>query len=230
VIVATSIIGVIFALMFCVLSPSAIALVTGNPQFVGPDGAPIGGPNMVSIHLSTALGGPVLEGIVSAVAFATILAVVAGLVMATASAASHDLYSVFRGNRQADDRKELRVFRLAAGLLAIVSMVLAFGFRNENVAFLSALAFAVASSANFPVLILILYWRRLTVTGALSGGLIGLVTSVTLIVLGPAVWVKILGHDAPIFPSDFPGLLVAPITFAIAIGVSLMTGKEMATR
>ena len=225
VMVATSIIGVVFVLMFAVLGPAAVAILNADPSnFV--DGVLKGGPNMTSIHLAKALGGPMLMGLTSAVAFATILAVVSGLVMATASAVSHDIYSVLRGPRIRGDKEEMTAFRVGAALMAVVAVVLAFGFRNENVAFLSALAFAVASSANFPVLILILYWPRLTVPGALAGGVFGLVTSVALITLGPSVWTKILGHPAPIFPSDYPGLLVAPLALVVAVVVSLATSQQ----
>ena len=220
-VVATSLIGFVFALMFLVLGPGAIAFVYGQARFNGPDGMLQGGPNMASIHLADALGGNVLMGIAAAVAFATILAVVAGLVMAIASAASHDLYAVLTGRKDKNEREELLVFRVAAGVMAVVAVALAFAFQHENVAFMSALAFGVAASANFPVLVLILYWPRLTTAGALSGGVVGLITSVSLIVIGPAVWVKLLHHAAPIFPSDYPGLITAPLAFVVAIAVSL---------
>ncbi|HTI67937.1 MAG TPA: cation acetate symporter [Caulobacteraceae bacterium] len=220
-VVATSIIGFVFALMFLVLGPGAIAFVYGQPRFDGPDGLLRGGANMASIHLADALGGNVLMGIAAAVAFATILAVVAGLVMAIASAASHDLYAVLSRRKDKSEHEELLVFRLAAGVMAVVAVALAFAFQHENVAFMSALAFAVAASANFPVLVLILYWPRLTTAGALTGGLVGLISSVALIVIGPAVWVKLLHHAAPIFPSDYPGLLTAPLALIAAILVSL---------
>lgn len=222
-VVAVSIIGLVFALMFTVLGPSAVALLR-DAAYVTPAGDLVGGPNMASIHLSHVLGGQPLLGVISAVAFATILAVVAGLVMASASAASHDLYTVITKRR--GEGREIMAFRIAAGLIAAVSVVLAFAFQNENVAFLSALAFAVAASANVPVLLLCLYWRRLTTRGALAGGLFGLVSSVTLIVLGPSVWVRILQHPSPIFPSDYPGLLVAPLALALAVVVSLLDTPE----
>ena len=218
---ATSIIGLVFALMFAVLGPGAIVFVLGQPRFLDAAGMLKGGPNMASIHLADALGGNVLLGITAAVAFATILAVVAGLVMSIASAASHDLYAVLKGGKAKTEREELTVFRVSAGLMAVVAVLLAFAFQHENIAFMSALAFGVAASANFPVLLLVLYWPRLTTAGALSGGIVGLVTSVTLIVLGPAVWVKLLHHPAPIFPSDYPALLTAPLAFVVAIATSL---------
>lgn len=218
-VVAVTIIGGVFALMFAVLGPAAIGMLK-ETNYVTATGDLVGGPNMASIHLSEVLGGPMLRGVTSAVAFATILAVVAGLVMASASAASHDLYSML--TKRKDKGNELLAFRLSAGLIAAVSVALAFAFQHENVAFLSALAFTVAASANVPVLLLCLYWPRLTTRGALVSGVFGLVTSVGLIVVGPSVWVKILGHEAAIFPSDYPGLLVAPLATLLAIGISLL--------
>jgi cation/acetate symporter len=227
---ATLIIGGVFLLLFLVIGPAAVSFVYGNPLYVTETGAPKGGVNMASIHLANALGGEVLMGVTSAVAFATILAVVAGLVMATASAASHDIYAVARGKAKRSEKEELLVFRLATVVMAIVSVSLAFAFQHENVAFLTALAFGVAASANFPVLILILYWKRLTTAGALAGGLTGLITSVGLITVGPSVWVKVLHHSAPLFPSDYPALLTAPLAFVAAIVVSLATKPRAQVR
>lgn len=220
--VAASLIGVVNAALFLVVGPAAIAFVKGAPAFLGSDGAPRGGGNMVVLHLATALGGELFFGVMAAVAFATILAVVSGLTIASASAASHDLFRTLRRGRSSE-RQELWVFRLGALGVALVAVALAVAFQHENVAFLSALAFSVAASANFPVLILVLYWPRLTTAGALAGGVTGLVSSVALIVAGPAVWVKLLGHAAPLFPADYPTLATAPLAFAICILVSLTT-------
>lgn len=229
VMVATTIIGFVFLLLFAVVGPAAVAFVKGNPLFTAADGSIVGGANITSVHLAEALGGPILMGITSAVAFATLLAVVAGLVMASASAAAHDLFAMTRRGKPLDEALELRVFRLAAGGIGAVAVCLAILFQHQNVAFLSALSFAVAASANVPVLFLILYWRRLTVPGALAGGLFGLTSSVTLIILGPSVWVKILGHEAPIFPSDYPALLTMPLALGIAIAVSLFGPQRART-
>ncbi|MEO6340000.1 MAG: cation acetate symporter [Caulobacteraceae bacterium] len=223
---ATSIIGGVFVLLYLVIGPAAVAFLHGNPVYTVAGGGLKGGPNMASIHLANALGGEVLMGIASAVAFATILAVVAGLVMATASAASHDLFAVARRGKTKSEKEELTVFRLAAGAMAVISVIIAFAFQHENVAFLSALAFGVAASANFPVLLLILYWKRLTTAGALAGGLSGLISSVGLITVGPSVWVKVLHHAAPLFPSDYPALLTAPLALVVAVVVSLATKPQ----
>lgn len=174
--------------------PTAIAYVMPNPQLLTADGKLVGGGNMAVLHLATALGGAPFFGVVAGIAFATILAVVAGPTIAAASATSHDLATFALRGRRRTDKAEVRVFRLTTLVVAAISVLLAIAFQAENVAFLAALAFAVATSTNFPVLILALYWRGTTAVGAMAGGFAGLVASAALIVLGPAVWVKILGY------------------------------------
>ncbi len=228
VVVAVWIIGGVFALLFAFVGPGAIAFVMGDPAFQAPDGKGVlGGGNMAVLHLATALGGQPFFGVLSGVAFATILAVVAGLTISAASASSHDLATTLRG-RPLEDRQEVMVFRLATVAISMTAVLLAILFQHENVAFLAALVFAIAASTNFPVLILALYWKGTTATGAMAGGFAGLVASVALIILGPAVWVKILGHAAPVFPSDYPTLVTVPLAFLVAIGVSLATRPRLA--
>lgn len=222
-VVAVTVIGLVFALMFAVIGPSAVGMLR-DTVYVLPTGDLVGGPNMASIHLSQVLGGSALRGITSAVAFATILAVVAGLVMASASAASHDLYKML--SKREDNGGEITAFRIAAALIAAVSVLLAFAFQHENVAFLSALAFSVAAGANVPVLLLGLYWPKLTTRGALTGGLFGLISSVLLIILGPSVWMRMLDNPASIFPSDYPSLLIAPLALILSVVVSLLDAKN----
>lgn len=225
---ATGIVALAFLLLFAIVGPGAVAFVTGAARFRTPDGGVLGGPNMVAMHLSTALGGQALFGIMAAVAFATILAVVAGLTIAVASAASHDLYATLRGSRGPSEKTELRVFRTAVVLTAMVVVSLAIAFQHENVAFLSAMAFSVAASTNFPILMLTLYWNGLTPLGALVGGGVGLVASTTLIVLGPAVWVKVLGHAEPVFPSEYPALVTTPLAVISAVAVSMISRRPVA--
>jgi cation/acetate symporter len=221
---AVTVVGVVFALLFMVVGPASIVFVLGKPQFLDAAGKLRGGVNMAAINLSQAVGGNVLMGVVAAVAFATILAVVSGLVISIATAASHDLYGVLRGaSKPRSEREEVTVFRIAAVVMAAVAVALAFAFQHENVAFMSALALSVAASAIFPVLALTLYWKRLTTAGALVGGVFGLILSVGLIVVGPAVWVKILHHPAPLFPSDDPALVITPAAFVVAIVASLLS-------
>ena len=110
---------------------------------------------------------------------------------------------------------------------AIVAVALAIVFQKENVAYLVALAMTVSASTNFPVIILSLYWRRLTSTGAMVGGLAGLISSVGLIVLSPGVWVRVLHHATPIFPADYPALVSAPLAFVVCWLASLATQPSL---
>lgn len=220
---ACGIVGFVFILTFAVIGPAGVAFITHNPDFTTATGGVKGGPNMVVIHLAHVVGGPVLMGAFSAVAFATILAVVAGLTIAIASAASHDVFHSGHADAQRGEASELWLFRLAAILAAAVAVGLAMVFQKENVAYLVALAMTVAASTNFPVIILSLYWRRLTSAGALLGGLAGLVSSVGLIVLSPGVWVRVLHHPAPVFPADYPALVSSPLAFLVCWLGSLAT-------
>ncbi|MBX3668821.1 MAG: cation acetate symporter [Rhodocyclaceae bacterium] len=214
---ATGFIGLFF-LVTIILGAGAITIVGTNPAFfeggnVG--GKLIGGGNMPVMHLAKAVGGDIFLGFLSAVAFATILAVVSGLALAGASAISHDLYARVIKKGQAKPADELRVTRIASVGLGITAIGLGIAFKDQNVLFLVALAFGVASSVNFPVLILSMYWKGLTTRGALWGGLAGLFSSVGLVVLSPAVWVKVLGNAKPIFPYDHPAIISMTLAFVI---------------
>jgi cation/acetate symporter len=213
--VATGFIGYFF-LIVMVLGTAAIVIVGRNPSFyeggvIG--GKLIGGGNMPVMHLAKAMGGDLVLGFLSAVAFATILAVVAGLTMAGTSAISHDLYAMVIKRNRADHAKEKRVSRIASVAIACVAILLGIVFKDQNVAFLVALTFSVAASVNFPILTLAIYWKGLTTRGALMGGIAGLVSAVGLVVLSPAVWVKVLGHATPIFPYDYPAIISMTIAF-----------------
>ncbi|CAN7263623.1 cation acetate symporter [Paraburkholderia hospita] len=213
--VATGFIGYFF-LIVMVLGTAAIVIVGRNPSFyeggvIG--GKLIGGGNMPVMHLAKAMGGDLVLGFLSAVAFATILAVVAGLTMAGTSAISHDLYAMVIKRNRADQAKEKRVSRIASIAIACVAILLGIVFKDQNVAFLVALTFSVAASVNFPILTLAIYWKGLTTRGALMGGIAGLVSAVGLVVLSPAVWVKVLGHATPIFPYDYPAIISMTIAF-----------------
>ncbi len=209
---ATGFIGYFYILTF-IIGFGAILLVSNNPAFLDTAGDLIGGTNMAAVHLAQATGGSLFLGFISAVAFATILAVVSGLTLAGASAISHDLYaSVFKGG-VVDEFAEIRVSRLATIGLGIVAIGLGILFEKQNIAFMVGLAFAIAASANFPVLFLAMFWRGLTTQGALIGGLVGLITAVTLVVLGPTVWVAILGFQEAIFPYKYPALFSVTAAF-----------------
>ena len=209
---------------------AAIIIVGQNPEyFEGGDigGAIIGGGNMVAMHLAKAVGGDILLGFLSAVAFATILAVVSGLALAGASAISHDIYSRVIMKGKATEKAELRMSKFATIGLGIVAVLLGLAFEKMNVAFMVALAFGVAASANFPVLILSMYWKGLTTRGALAGGYLGLFSAVTLVVLSKSVWVDVFGYGAPLFPYTQPALFSMPLAFLATIIVSNMdTSRE----
>jgi len=207
--IATGFIG-FFYFVVAVLGLSAIVIVGQEPAFHAGgvvSGKVIGGSNMAVMHLARALGGDYFLGFLSAVAFATILAVVAGLTMAGTSAISHDLYARVISRNRASQAEELRVSRIASVGIGLVAVALGILFKEQNIAFLVALAFGVAASVNFPILALSIYWKGLTTRGALIGGVAGLVSAVGLVILSPAVWVKILGHTHAIFPYDYPAIL-----------------------
>ena len=209
---ATTWIGYFYVLTF-IIGFGAIVLVSTNPDFMDAKGGLIGGGNMAAIHLANAVGGNVFLGFISAVAFATILAVVAGLALAGASAISHDIYSRVIMKGKANEATELKVSKFATIGLGIVAVLLGMAFEKMNIAFMVALAFGVAASANFPVLILSMYWKGLTTKGALVGGYSGLVSAVLFVLLSKSVWVDVLGNASAIFPYTQPALFSMPIAF-----------------
>ncbi|MCE1238260.1 MAG: cation/acetate symporter ActP [Hyphomicrobiales bacterium] len=228
--VATGLIGFFF-LVVCTVGLAAISIVGTDPQFFEGGklgGKLIGGGNMPVMHLAKALGGDIFLGFLSAVAFATILAVVAGLALAGASAIAHDLYAGVIAKGTATEAKEMRVSKIATIAIGVVAIFLGIAFKDQNVAFLVALAFGVAASVNFPVLLLSMYWRGLTTNGALAGGIAGLICAVTLVVLSPAVWVKVLGNAQAIFPIDHPALFSMTLAFVVAFVVSKLDGSAQA--
>jgi cation/acetate symporter len=228
--VASGFIGFFF-LLVCILGMAAITIVGTDPQFfeggkVG--GKLIGGGNMPVMHLAKALGGDLFLGFLSAVAFATILAVVSGLALAGASAIAHDLYARVIRKGTATEREEMRVSKMASLVLGVLAVVLGIAFEKQNVAFLVGLTFGIAASVNFPVLILSMYWKGLTTRGALAGGLAGLVSAVTMVILSNAVWVVVLNNPAPIFPYEHPALFSMTLAFLVTIVVSKLDGSASA--
>lgn len=188
----------------------------------------LGGTNMAAIHLAKAVGGDLFLGFISAVAFATILAVVAGLTLAGASAISHDLYAEVFARGRADERREVNLSKISAVVIGIVAIVLGYVFENQNVAFMVGLAFAVAASCNFPVLLMSTMWKGCTTTGALVGGFAGLLSAVVMVVLSKAVWVQTLGFPAAIFPYDNPALFSMTIAFVGIWVVSKLDASQRA--
>lgn len=220
---ATGFIGYFYILTF-IIGFGAIAFLLGNPDFME-NGKLIGGNNMAAIQLSEALGGDLMLGFISAVAFATILAVVSGLTLAGASAISHDLYAnVFHGGKH-DEKKELNISRYSTIGLGIAAIILGIVFEKQNVAFMVGLAFAIAASANFPILFLSMYWKKLTTRGAVYGGSMGLLTAAILVILSPVVWVDVLGNDAAIFPYKYPALFSMTVAF-VGIWLFSVTDKS----
>ncbi|MFJ4293653.1 cation acetate symporter [Cupriavidus sp. NPDC089707] len=202
---ATTWIGYFYILTF-IIGFGAIVLVGTNASFQDGSGKLLGGINMAAVHLSSAVGGNVFLGFISAVAFATILAVVAGLTLAGASAVSHDLYATVFKKGQATSSVELRVSRITTIILGVVAVVLGIVFEKQNIAFMVSLAFAVAASANFPVLFMSVLWKGCTTRGATVGGFIGLLSAVVLTILSQAVWVDVFHFDSAPFPYTSPAL------------------------
>lgn len=226
---ATGFIGYFYILTF-IIGFGAILLVSPNPAFKDATGALLGGTNMAAVHLANAVGGNFFLGFISAVAFATILAVVAGLTLAGASAVSHDLYASVVKDGKATERDELRVSKITVVILGIVAIALGILFEKQNIAFMVGLAFSIAASCNFPIIILSMYWSRLTTRGAMIGGWLGLLTAVILMILGPTIWVQILGHEKPIYPYEYPALfsmLVAFVgTWLFSVTDSSLAGQQ----
>jgi cation/acetate symporter len=212
---ATGFIGYFYILTFTIGFGAAV--------FVGQDiikGMDKGG-NMAAPLLAEALGGSVFLGFLAAVAFATILAVVAGLTLAGASALSHDLYLGVIKKGRSTEGEQVKMARMATVALGVVAILLGILFKGQNVAFMVGLAFAIAASANFPALLLSIMWKRFTTAGAVSSILTGLILAVVLIILSPTVWVDIFKHAAPIVPLKNPGLFSMAAAFLVGIGVSL---------
>lgn len=185
----------------------------------------IGGNNMAAVHLSAAVGGDIFLGFIAAVSFATILAVVAGLTLAASNSIAHDLYAIVIRKGQATDAEEMKVSKRTVLVIGIVAILLGFAFEKQNIAFMVGLAFALAASANFPILILSIYWSKLTTRGAFIGGFLGLITAVVLVVLSKTVWVDIFKFESAIFPYTQPALFSILVAF-IGIWFFSITDKS----
>ena len=231
---ATGFIGYFYILTF-IIGFGAITLLMNDPAyFKAGDGGTydrvaglLGGTNMAAVHLSKAVGGSLFLGFISAVAFATILAVVAGLTLAGASAVSHDLYANVFARGRAAEATEVRISKAAAVVIGIVAIFLGYVFEKQNVAFMVGLAFAVAASCNFPVLLMSIFWGGTTTRGAVAGGFAGLVSAVAMVVLSPAVWVKTFGFESALFPYDSPALFSMTIAF---LGIYVVSKLDRSPR
>ncbi len=222
---ATTWIGYFYVLIF-IIGFGAITLVLTNPEMAdvakGVIKGGAGTANMAAVLVAKTVGGNIFYGFISAVAFATILAVVAGLTLSGASAVSHDLYATVIKKGKADSASELKVSRLTTVTLGIIAVALGIAFEKQNIAFMVSLAFAIAASANFPVLFLSVLWKNCTTKGAVIGGFLGLISSVGLTVVSPSVWEAVLGYPkgSALFPYSSPALFSMAIGF---IGVWLFS-------
>ncbi|QCB48627.1 cation acetate symporter [Hydrogenophaga sp. PAMC20947] len=225
---ATGWIGYFYLLTF-IIGFGAITFVLTNPGFLDAKGGLMGGNNMAAVHLANAVGGNVFLGFISAVAFATILAVVAGLTLSGASAVSHDIYATVMKKGKADSASELRVSKITTICLGIVAVVLGIAFEKQNIAFMVSLAFAIAASANFPVLFMSVLWKDCTTKGAVIGGFLGLISSVALTIVSPSVWEATLGHPkgSAWFPYTSPALFSMTIGF---VGIWLFSILDNSAR
>ena len=232
---ATTWIGYFYVLIF-IIGFGAITLVLTNPEFADTAKGIIkgggGSANMAAVLVAKAVGGNVFFGFISAVAFATILAVVAGLTLSGASAVSHDIYATVIKKGNADSASELKVSRLTTLALGVVAVLLGIAFEKQNIAFMVSLAFAIAASANFPVLFMSVLWKDCTTRGAVIGGFLGLFSSVGLTVVSPSVWEAVLGHPAgsALFPYSSPALFSITIGFAGVWLFSMLDRSPQAAR
>lgn len=211
VVYATWIIGAFYVM--------TIFLGFGAAAFVGTDDivAANAAGNMAAPLLAQALGGNLLFAFVSAVAFATILAVVAGLVLTAASAFAHDFYNEILKKGKASEKQQVSMARWAAIGVSVASIILALGAQSLNVAFLVSLAFAVAASANLPVIIFTIYWKRFNTTGAIWAMVVGLISAIGLVIISPNVFSPEVGKAIfvgnPLFPYTTPGIVSIPLGF-----------------
>ncbi|ARR02301.1 MULTISPECIES: cation acetate symporter [Campylobacter] len=224
---ATGFIGYFYILTF-IIGFGAIAFLLGNPEFIGSDGKFNGIANMEAIELSKVLGGDIFYGFISAVSFATILAVVAGLAISGAGAISHDLYVNVCKDGKCDAKDEMKVTKRATIALGLLAIILGVAFEGQNVAFMVGLAFSIAASVNFPIILLCIYWRGLSTRGVFYGGLIGLFGVLGLVVLSPSIWVDILGFESAIFPYSYPAIFSMPITFIAIYIISKFDNSKRA--
>ena len=225
---ATTWIGYFYILTF-IIGFGAIVLVSTNPEFKDAAGKLLGGSNMAAVHLANAVGGNLFLGFISAVAFATILAVVAGLTLSGASAVSHDLYATVFKNGNASSANELKVSRITTIALGIIAVLLGILFEKQNIAFMVSLAFAIAASANFPVLFMSVLWKDCTTRGATIGGFLGLFSALILTILSKSIWVDIMHNPTAIFPYQSSALFSMIIAF-VGIWFFSITDKSERAR
>jgi cation/acetate symporter len=219
---ATFFIGFFYLLTF-VLGFGAMTLV-GQGTIKGVEE----GGNMAAPLLAQEVGGEPFLGFIAAVAFATILAVVAGLALSGAAALSHDLWVNVVRHGEAPEREQLSVARIATLVMGATAIVLGIVLEGQNVAFMVGLAFAIAASANFPALLMAIFWRRFTTWGAVSSIVVGAVSALVLIYISPTIQEDVLGNATSLFPLKNPALISMPLAFLTGIVVSLLTREAAA--
>lgn len=217
-----------FQAIIIIVGFGAIAMLSGETEYVDEAGRVAGGANMVAIYLSRLVGGELFFGFISAVAFATILAVVAGILLSASAGVAHDIYSRVIRRGKISDQDEVRISRIATVMIAATAIALSLMFRNLNVAVISTLVLAIAASVNFPVIFMALFWKDLTTRGAIAGGVAGLVVVVVLSILSPTIWVNVLGNKTAIYPYAYPTLFSVIAAFVVMISVSLSDHSKRA--
>ncbi len=220
--IATGLIGYFYILTF-IIGFGAMVLVGQDVVSTFDKGG-----NMAALLLAESVGGRFFLGFIAAVAFATILAVVAGLTLSGASTLSHDLYVSVLKKGKTDEAGEVRVARISTLLIGALAIILGLTFQGQNVAFMVGLAFAIAASSNFPSLLLSILWKKFTTKGAVASIITGASLSVFLIILSPTVWVDILGYESAIFPLKNPALISMSASFLAGYFFSKFSKEESA--
>lgn len=202
-----------FQIVVLIVGLGAIVLLVDNADYSSGGLDIVGGSNMVGIHLARIVGGDVFMGFISAVAFATILAVVSGITLSAGATISHDLYSNVVLKEKCNETEEVWIARVTVVVLGTLGIYLAIIFEGQNIAVLATWPLAIGASTNFPLLIMSMYWKGFTTKGALMGGSAGLILAVSLLVMSPNIWVKVLGNSEPIFPYAYPTLFSMGVCF-----------------
>ena len=216
----------IFYLAVIIAGFGAIAILAPPTPYHAADGGLIGGVNMTALHLSHAMAGDLFLGFMTSVAFATILAVVAGVTVTWSATVAHDLYAELLHKGEVDEKREVWVSRISVLGFGVLAVIMGMAFEHQNVAFIGILALSIAASVNFPLLVLSIYWPGFTTRGALAGGLIGLVGSVGLILVGPMVMQSVLGYSEALFPYEQPTVFSMLAAFAGAWFFSVTDKSE----
>jgi cation/acetate symporter len=217
-----------FQIAIVLIGFGAVAMLSGMTEYADESGRIAGGANMVAVYLARVVGGEAFFGFMSAVAFATILAVVAGILLSASASVAHDIYSQVIRKGKLTDKEEMRISRIATVVIGATAILLSLLFKDINVGILSTIALAIAASVNFPAIFLSLFWKGLTTRGAVAGGIAGLVVVVTLSILSPTIWVQVLGYEKAIYPYAYPTLFSVLAAFSVTMVVSKLDNSPRA--